>query len=121
MVGEVEVVLDEGRTEDDVEVEGFVEVLVLVVVREELELTELLLLPLGREEEPETELTELEEAGQTVVASGEGSKYVSIPGDERNVAYSPRRQGKERTGTMRQWCRGAAVQGFGQRRQKQSR
>ena len=77
-----------GRTEVGVEVGvgGFVEeVVVVVVVRVELLLL-LLLLPEGKEEVPE--LTELEEAGQLVVAANDESKYVVIPQDELNRAYN---------------------------------
>jgi len=80
-----------GRTEVGVEVGvgGFVEeVVVVVVVRVELLLLLLLLLllPEGKEEVPE--LTELEEAGQLVVAANDESKYVVIPQDELNRAYN---------------------------------
>ena len=63
----------EERTEVGVEVElgGFVveEVVVVVVVRVEVTRLLLLLLTVGREELPEGRLTELEEAGQSVVAN----------------------------------------------------
>jgi hypothetical protein len=84
----------EGRTEEGVEVGGFVvvvvitveEVVILVVVvvgvtEETVELPE-------REEEPEGETTELEEAGQSVDASGIWVLVRVNPTNELNCAYN---------------------------------
>ena len=85
----------EGRTEEGVEVGGFV-VVVVMIVEEVVVLVvvvvgvteETVELPEREEEEPEGETTELEEAGQSVVANGILVLVHGNPANELNGAYN---------------------------------